>query len=264
MDGIGLPILEPCDLSISEVKNCQLNITAAVTIDHDITMTYVRVQCSAAEESCMDLSSGANLNIQTSVLTGSHGARFLYMLRGSKVRIADVVATDFGGSGAVVRATTGENIVVLEHVVMSDNVGLNGGVVLIEGAETLVIRNSNFTGNTANNAGVLRVKKTKVTITDCLFEDNHADLKGGVIYVGGSNVDISSSTFMYNSAGEPGGVIYTYGNGKISITGASVFKENSDSQGDDIYCDHISAEVIIGSNTSISTSVKGNCQITRV
>jgi len=266
---------EECDLSGSQVSDCDLTIRHMVEISHDMEMTHVKVTCPGVpEDSCIVLSSNTNLKIASSTLTGAHQGRFLSMGGGSSLEMVDTTATSFGRTGSdagFVIAEEGAVTATFENVEASDCVSEDGGVIRVMDGSTLSLTGCTFKDNWAQlRGGAVSVWESSATISNCHFEGNIGFYGGGIDSYD-SNVDVEGCSFVSNTVDDAGGAICVMReSGKMTITG-STFESNEGTFGSILACRSsedasTQIEVTIAADTEIPDSNinNENCKITQL
>lgn len=142
-------------------------------------------------------------------------------------------------AGGAVYLAAGSSFDISDNrFVFTGNTALSGGVICNAG--TLTVANYTFdgTGNSGNRAkdgGIFyNDAGGKLKIVDSIFSGQHVTGTGGVI-AGSGELEIAGGEFSGNSADGYGGAVTVGTAGKLTISGNTVFRNNSAASGGAIY-----------------------------
>jgi len=197
--------------------------------DGAVTISGVTLTGGSETDGGAIYSSGADLTIQSSVITGNDatdgGGGGLYASSGDFVRIVDTTfsgntATGRGG-GAVVHLDDDE-LTVTGSTFSGNTAGDYGGGLVSVHVYDVTIDRTTFSGNTAGDNGggfhghaheyaETSETPTSLTISSSTFSGNTAAFYGGGVFAEYfSDVTIEHSTIVGNDASDSGGGVFLY------------------------------------------------------
>ena len=149
-------------------------------------------------------------------------------LKGGKAPLdpAPVTPGDLLDAGAIVAESAGAGALTLTGVVMSNNVGGDGGAVMARNL-ALTVNGSTFSGNTSQfGGGAIRSFGSVVQINDSTLSGNSAVQSGGALRVSGGSLAVRRTSIKDNMAGSAGGVRAASG-ATVAISDSAITGNNA-------------------------------------
>jgi len=241
-------------------------ITKNYEINRDTNLENMNIECDVGSD-CITVGRGVNLTLYNVQVTPSREGRFIYMSKGSNLKMTNVYVSGFNlvrntgnTNGGVIFAEEGNHHISITNSNFKYNKIRGGGSVLKVNDSSVEIMNTRFENNTCGGDitvigpglghGVVNAMRCNIVIKNSHFNSNV-----GALVLTLSEVTVSSSTFWGNSFGEyeSGGAAMNIFDSNVNIDDCK-FKSNKAKYGGAIW---------MGTNSGVlniegDTQFKGN------